>query len=280
MARSSVIHATRIATWVLAILLLAPLAQAVVVAPHHTFIDHRTRSGVIHLHNGGTEPEEVSISFVFAYPISDSAGNVRVQVFDAPGADEPSAAGWIRAYPRRMMVGPGETQAVRLLAQPPSDLADGEYWTRAVVAARGAQVPLETPDTAVKIGLTLETRTVVPVTYRKGHVTTGILMTGFDQAIEGDSVVARVGLRRTGNGAFLGTLHLRLVDGSGNPGAEVDRLVAVYHELTRRVAIPISDLPAGPYTLHVRVDTRRSDLDPQDVLPAQALQDSLKFQLP
>jgi len=274
------IHATRAVLLAAAIFILAPLAEAIVVAPHHTFLDHRNRSSVIHLHNGGTEPEEVAISFVFAYPVSDSTGKVRVQVFEEPGDDEPSAAGWIRAYPRRMMVGPGETQAVRLLAQPPSDLPDGEYWARAVVSARGAQVPFESPDTSVKIGLTLETRTVVPVTYRKGQVSTGFVITGFDHVIEGDSIVARVGLRRTGNGAFLGTVHLSLVDGSGNVGAEVDRLVAVYHELTRRVTIPVSGLPEGPYTLHLRVDTHRSDLDSRNVLPAQALQDSLEFRLP
>jgi len=280
MARSSLTHTGRVVALAAAILIMAPLAQAIVVAPHHTFLDHRTRSSVIHLHNGGTDPEEVAISFIFAYPVSDSAGNVKVQVFEEPDADEPSAASWIRAYPRRMMVGPGQTQAVRLLAQPPADLPDGEYWTRAVVSARGAQIPFESPDTAVKIGLTLETRTVVPVTYRKGQVTTGVVMTGLEHAVEADSVVARVGMRRTGNGAFLGTLHVTLVDGSGNVGAEVHRLVAVYHELTRRVAIPVSDLPTGPYTLQVRVDTQRSDLDPQDVLPAQALQDSLMFWLP
>ncbi len=279
MARSTVIHVVRVACLAAAILMLAPVAEAIVVAPHHTFLDDRNRSGVIHLHNSGTDPEEVSISFVFAYPVSDSAGNVSVQVFDNPNADDPSAVDWIRAYPRRLMVNPGETRAVRLLAQPPTDLPEGEYWARAVVAAKGAQVPLESADTSVKIGLTMLTRIVVPITYRRGAVNTGVVLTHLDQRIENDSVIATVGMKRTGNAAFLGTIHLSLMDGSGNLGASVDRLVAVYRELRKRVAIPVDDLPPGPYTLQVRVDTQRSDLDVADVLPTTAVGDSTRLVL-
>ncbi len=280
MSRSAMIRRFRMGFLLVAMLLIAPLAEAIVVAPHHTFLDNRTRSGVIYLHNTATEPEEVSISFVFAYPVSDSAGDVSVEVVEEPDADEPSAAGWIRAYPRRALVAPGETRAVRLLAQPPADLPEGEYWTRAVVSSRGTQVPLEEIDTTeVRVGLTLEVRTVVPVTYRNGDVYTGIVLTGADHSLVGDSLAVKVGMQRTGNAAFLGTLHLLLEDASGNPAAEEHRLVAVYHDLLKKVVVPVGSLPAGRYTLHIRVDSERSDLDPANVLPSQALETSLEVLL-
>ena len=114
MSRSSMIPAR---SWPLlgAILLIAPLAEAIVVAPHYAILDQRNRSGVIYLHNPATEPEEVSISFIFGYPASDSAGNVSIKVIEEPAPDDPSARSWIRAYPRRLIVGPGQTRAVRLL---------------------------------------------------------------------------------------------------------------------------------------------------------------------
>ena len=281
MQRSSMIRTTRTALLCGAILLLAPLAEAIVVAPHHTFIDHQTRSGVIYLHNPGTEPEEVSISFFFGYPTSDSAGNVTIKVVEDPAAHEPSAADWIRAYPRRAIVAPGGTRALRLLAQPPADLPDGEYWARAVVHSRGGQVPVAAPESEdVRVALMLEVRTVVPVTYRKGDVTTGVLLTEIDHEIKSDSVVARVGMRRFGNAAFLGTLSLTLQDTTGVVLAKVDRHVAVYHQLLKRVSLPTGYLLPGAYTLHARLDTRRSDLDPDLVLPAKAVETSIQVQLP
>jgi hypothetical protein len=281
MSRFSIMRTVRVTALLAAILLFAPLAQAIVVAPHHTFIDHRTRSGVIYLHNPASEPEEVTISFFFGYPVSDSAGDVSIKVVDEPGPDDPSAAGWIRAYPRRAMIGPGETRAVRLLAQPPADLPDGEYWARATVTSRGADVPLEVPDTGgVQVGLRLEVRTVIPVTYRKGDVHTSVVITGVDHRVANDSLVAKVGMQRSGNAAFLGTLHLTLTDSAGTAAVEAHRHVAVYRDLLRAVALPIAGLPSGDYTLHVRVDTERSDLDPENVLPAQPMEMSLEVRLP
>lgn len=281
MSRSSTTRMIRAALLFAAVLLVAPLAEAIVVAPHYAFLDHRTRSAVIYLHNPATEPEEISISFVFGYPASDSAGNVTIKVIEQPADDDPSAAGWIRAYPRRATVGPGETRAVRLLAQPPADLAEGEYWARAVVHSRGAEVPVTFPDSGgVQVGLRLEVRTVVPVTYRNGNVNTGIVIANVDRVVNGDSLVAKVGMRRSGNAAFLGTLHVTLLDATGAVAAEARTAVAVYRDLLKRVSLPVSDLPPGDYTLHVRVDTERSDLEPELVLPAQPLETTLEVHLP
>lgn len=261
--------------------LFAPLAEAIVVAPHHAFLDHATRSGVLYVHNPGAEPEEVSISFVFGYPASDSAGNVSIRFVEEPAPDDPSLAEWIRAYPRRARVAPGQTRAIRLLARPPADLDDGEYWARAVVTSRPAGAPIASPDTGgVRVGVTLEVRTVVPITYRKGDVTTGLVIRDLDSVLERDSLIARVGLARTGNAAFLGTLHLALRNGADSTVASVDRHVAVYRDLLRRLAVPVAGLPAGRYTLHVRVDTDRSDLDPENVLPARPLEAKMEVRLP
>ncbi|MGH7699642.1 MAG: hypothetical protein ACREMJ_03855, partial [Gemmatimonadales bacterium] len=93
---------------IVAALALAAGAAAIVVAPHHVFIDHRTRSGVLYLYNPGDRPEEISIDLVFGYPASDSAGNVTIRFIEAPPADAPSAADWIRAFPRRAVVAPGQ----------------------------------------------------------------------------------------------------------------------------------------------------------------------------
>jgi len=61
-------------------------AQGVVVAPHAVFMDHRTRSGSVTLYNPNTEPAEVTISLMFGYPVTDSAGGIMLHTPETPGA--------------------------------------------------------------------------------------------------------------------------------------------------------------------------------------------------
>ena len=53
---------------------------------------------------------------------------------------------------------------LELVAQPPEDLAPGEYWSRVIVATREAQPthPV-TGDGAIRVWLALETRTIISV---------------------------------------------------------------------------------------------------------------------
>src|SRR6266550_3661883 len=142
-------------------------AQGVVIAPHAVFIDGRSRSGAVLLYNPNTEPVEVSISLLFGYPATDSLGRIVLRTIDHPDSTMRSAAGWIQAFPRRLTVPPLERQTIRLLASPPPGLPAGEYWARLVVAAKGGQLPVTgVADTAaVKVGLTLEVRTIIGVYY-------------------------------------------------------------------------------------------------------------------
>src|SRR3989442_669802 len=165
-------------------------AQGVVIAPHAVFIDGRARSGSVLLYNPNTEPVEVSISLVFGYPVTDSAGRIVLRTIDRPDSTMRSAADWIQAFPRRLTVPPLERQTIRLLASPPAGLSDGEYWARLVIAAKGGQVPVTgVADTAaVKVGLTLEVRTIIGVYYRQGAVRTGVPMSNLRTARAGGSL--------------------------------------------------------------------------------------------
>src|SRR5437016_9621701 len=85
------------------------------LAPHAVFIYPRLRIGSVLLYNPGTEPVEVSISTIFGYPTTDSAGRITLDTLLADSTV--SALGWIQAFPRRLTVGPRERQTVRLLAR-------------------------------------------------------------------------------------------------------------------------------------------------------------------
>ena len=58
----------------------------------------------------------------------------------------------------------------------PAGLADGEYWSRLIITAKGGSLPVAgaDPTQAIQVGLSLEVRTIIPLQYRKGNLKTGV----------------------------------------------------------------------------------------------------------
>lgn len=268
-----------------ALILLAGLArgvsaQGVVVAPHAVYLDHRTRSGSITLYNPGADPAEVSVSFLYGYPVTDSAGNFTLFEPDSVSPAMPAAHTWIEAFPRRMVIAPLQRQMVRLLARPPAGLADGEYWARVMVSATAGSLPVSVPDTAgISVGLSLEVRTVIPLTYRKGSQRTGIAISSLAATRTADSLTVRARLERQGTSAYVGTATGTLVDSSGTARAGFTEPVAVYYDATPAFALPLAGLPAGRYRLRLQLTTERPDVAPELLLRTPAVSDSLEVVL-
>jgi hypothetical protein len=267
------------------VLALAPAVawgQGVVVAPHAVFMDHRTRSGSVLLYNPNTDPAEVTIDLFYGYPVTDSLGQIVLHTPAAPGAGDPDAAAWIQAFPRRLTVAPLERQTVRLLARPPAGLADGEYWARLVITAKGGVLPVVgVTDTAIQVGLTLEVRTIIGVNYRKGAVQTGVRVSNLRAEPAGDTVAVWARLERTGNAAFIGSVRGELVDSAGAVRGEFTWPLGVYRVLEPRFALPVNGvLGPGAYRLRVAVVSRRDDLAPEVLLQAPAVRDSIPVRVP
>ena len=261
----------------------AAVAQGVLVAPHAVVIDHRTRSGSLDLYNPGDSPAEVTLSTFFGYPVTDSTGDFELRTVEQPDATMPSAAGWIEAFPRRMLLGPKERQTVRLLARPPARLADGEYWARLVVSAKGGTVPVTGVDdsSGISVGLNLEVRTILPLQYRKGALATSARLRGLTAAVEGDSLAVRMRLDRAGTAAFIGTIRGTLSDSAGTTVASFGSPVAVYFTMEPRLtaALPAGGLRPGRYLLRAEVAAEREDLAPETILPARPVRDSIEVRL-
>lgn len=279
MARSGLRPLLATAALAAAALALPGVLDAVLVAPHAVFMTHRARTGQLQLHNTGARPEEVTIELKYGYPAADSTGRVQVQLTDQPDSTEPSAAGWVRAFPRRLVLAPGERQVVRLLATPPDGLADGEYWSRIVVTSRGGQLRAQTADSGVTTGIDIELRTVLSLIYRKGTVTTAISVDSLAAAADGDSLVAVARFERGGNGAWIGNAVFSLVDSAGATVRQWTQAAAVYRSDTRRFVMPLDGLPPGGYRLRLQLDTERTDVDRRHLLPSPPVADSLPLEI-
>jgi hypothetical protein len=252
-------------------------AQGVIVAPHAVFMDHRTRAGFVELYNPEARPVEVAISLLFGYPVTDSLGHLLLFAPDTAAPHEPSATEWITVLPRRIVIPALTRQTIRLLGRPPPGLKDGEFWTRLVISAKGAALPVSGVDTTsgVQVGLTLEVRTIIPVYYRKGAVKTGVKVSELRTTLEPDSISVRARLVRTGNAVFLGTVRGTLLDSAKRPVAAFTVPLAVYFDLDPRFAMSRAGLAPGEYLLRLEVSAERTDIPKEQLLGAAPVRDSV-----
>lgn len=266
-----------------AVLLLAAgaaLGRAVSVSPMSLFLDHRSRTASMTLYNPNPQPEEIEISFAFGYPQSDSAGEVSVPLADVAPAGEPAATPWLRAFPRRVILQPGQQQVVRVLAQPPADLPDGEYWSRVLVTAVGGQPPVEQQVNAdVRVAITMRTIVVGSLNYRKGALTTGMAVTASDARATEAGVQLTLDLARSGTAAWLGRVRLRLETQDGRVLAEQEDVLSVYRTLRRRFVFPLESAAdaQGARVTYV-LETERPELGDANVIDAPAVSGTVPVQ--
>jgi hypothetical protein len=255
-------------TLLLGLTILAAEAASIVVAPTAVYIDHRTRSASVTLFNPSDTPEEVTIDAVFGYPATSDDGTLYLHL--DPDTDDPrSAAPWLRAFPRQVVVAPGARQVVRLLGEPPADLPDGEYWSRLVITSRGQSIPVDAPPGAqgVRVGLDLEVRTVIAATYRKGPVETRLEVGALEPSVTDGTLRLRPRLVRQGSAAWIGSLRLSLHDAAGAEVRNWSEQVAVYEVYEREFSYDVADLPSGSYTLRAVFSTDRGDIPAAFRLP-------------
>ncbi|MBR9989091.1 MAG: hypothetical protein KFH98_05000 [Gemmatimonadetes bacterium] len=251
----------------------AAALRAVSVSPMSVFMSHTSRTATITLYNPNPLPEEIEISFAFGYPQSDSAGGVSVPLSDIAPAGEPSAVPWLRAFPRRLVLEPGQQQVVRILAQPPAGLEDGEYWSRVLVIATGGRPPVEQqvqPD--VRVAITMRTIIVASLNYRKGRLSTGIEMTDGNAVRTADGIQVTLDMARRGEAAYLGRIRLELLDAAGRVVHEEEDVMSVYRTLRRRFTMPgMENVTRVRYTL----ETERPELGQANIIRAPAVSGTL-----
>ncbi len=245
-------------------------AQAVLVSPLAVFVDAQRRTTEVTLANPTATPEEVTIDVRYGYATTDSLTELPVTPTFAPesvGAAAPSAARFLRVFPRRVVLQPGQTQVVRVFASPPPSLPDGEYWARFLATSK--QVADTGKSADEQVGITFAIVTSIPVWFRKGIVKTTIAIDSLTARATHDTLDARAVLSRGGNASWLGTATFELLGADGRAVREWPLMTSVYPaHLRRRFRWALDGLPAGTYTLQLTLRATRADLRASDVLPA------------
>ncbi len=268
-------HAARTHRWLrrLCFLLIAAApthaaAQAILVAPQGVVLSNRERTGSIELYNPSARASEITIRPVYGHPTTTPDGDLTLSIVEQPDASVPSAAGFVDAFPRRLVLQPNQRQTIRLLARPPAGLPEGEYWARLIISAKDAeaQAAPTVDTTTMSVGLTLEVRTIIAVNYRNGAQQTGVQLGALTASATGDSVVLRAPMQRTGTAAWIGLTTVKLLDAKGNTVAAQTMQTAVYQSITPRFAFDRRSLAPGAYRISIDLSTDRPDVTQSTLL--------------
>jgi P pilus assembly chaperone PapD len=269
-------------SFILVLLLLWPVTDilaSVLVAPTVVFLSDKNRTGRLIIRNPTNKAQEVEIRMGFGLPISDSAGNVRVNLVDSGVTDIHCAMNWVKPFPRKLILGPGKSQTVRFVASPPKNIEDGEYWARIIIRSQASEAEPEQPDSPEKITtkLNMIMQTAVSLKYRTGDLFSELEMTDARASLKDGIVNVLLDLKNNGNVSYLGILNCRLLDKNGNELSSQRIDLAVYYDLRRKIELPISGIRAEPpYQVEILITNEgRTDIEPKDRIRAKDVEYSM-----
>lgn len=265
-------------------LLAAPLSQlaaGVLVAPSVIVLQEKSKTGRMNLQNPSNSPKEVSISFSYGIPESDSLGNVNIFLRDTGITDTHSALGWVKAFPRKLIIPSNGSQVVRFIAKPPKGLADGEYWVRVVVESQEGttSIPTATENEQITTKLNMIMRTAIMLKYRTGELVAAIELKGTEVIVNESSVDVIADFENKGNVSYIGLLECRLLDADKKEISKNHIQLAVYKDLKRRVTLPIIEGNfKKPYSVAVSVTNKgRKDIPTNEMVFGNDLSDLISL---
>lgn len=207
------------------------------ISPHRVVFEGQKRVMEINLANTGQDSAKYSVSFLQYKMKEDGA-------FEEINAPEPGlnfADKNVRVFPRTVMLGPNESQVIKLQLTKSDELAPGEYRSHIYFRAIANQKALGEGDvkkdsSAISIKLVAVFGITVPVIIRVGESTTALKLTDLklDKGADGTTKLFLT-INRSGNMSAYGdiTIFYKATNGTETQIGLVNG-VAVYTPLALR----------------------------------------------
>jgi hypothetical protein len=172
-----------------------------------------------------------------------------------PDTGQNFADTWVRFFPHSVILGPGESQAVKIQLTRPTGMPPGEYRSHMYFRAIPNEQPLgekdTVPDSSISVRLIPIFGISIPVIIRIGENTSQTSLT--DLALEmGQDTVPMLNMvfHRTGNMSVYGDLVVNHIQDQGRKTVRVGivRGIAVYTpNAMRRFRMPLANIPGMNY---------------------------------
>lgn len=250
------------------------------VIPKQIYFDGTKKMIPITVRNLGDGEIEVSVRIVYSYITTNDTGKLDIFV-DSASAEATSAAQWIKPYPLRFVLGGQEIQTIRIVASPPPELKDGEYWARIIIKETPRrQIQTAAQQNTFRGGMAIANEVGLPIYYRNGKVFTGLDARDFSISKNNDDVLYNVVLQRTGNAAFNGMQTIRIKDKDNKVVKSNSKNIVVFNTYVLRDKIKITDLLPGKYSAEVEILTKRRDVVAKNLIPATPVRFLSNFEIP
>ncbi|MFH0991048.1 MAG: hypothetical protein V1799_13650 [bacterium] len=260
------------------IIVMNSFAQ-ITIAPTLVMMSDKNPYGIFFVANETTTAQEVTVTFRFGYPTSDTLGNGYMQYVDSLAERQYSINTWIRAFPQRFVVQPNQRQMIRIVARPPRQIQPGLYWTRIIVGSQPASTRIDTLTAGISTQITFRLEQITTAAYKRGTVQTELSLGDFQVLQDTGAVHILVPIKRLQNSPFYGTISLRVLDSTGKVVAEDFEVSSVYFNYTKRFSIPRGKFVGKEFEAELKIISERSDIPKQDVPQIAPLTKKIKFTL-
>ncbi|HKJ46995.1 MAG TPA: hypothetical protein VJ991_14275 [Balneolales bacterium] len=252
----------------------------IVVFPTTVIVSKSNRFGTFYVTNKSQDPQQITISYKFGYPTSDSLGNIYMQYSDSIASQKYSCAKWLKSYPSKFILPPGQKQTIRMLISPPSNIHDGVYWTRLVTNSKPQVNFPDTTKNGVVTHIVFAVDHVTSILFRNGkanpHVQILSLKTHRDQQ---GNMQFLAKLHRDGNAPFLGNTVLQIYDSNGKLVRTFNEPIAVYFDITKEFTLDTNKYSAGKYTARLTLNSQRDVLANHPMLKTSTITKKIAFKL-
>lgn len=259
----------------------ANLYSQIIISPYILYTDTKNKFGTFLVQNESDQPYEIDISFIFGYPITDSVGNATMKYIEEPDTSMASATKWIRAFPRKFVINPGERQKVRMTITPPTNIPAVTYWSRIVTSATAQSPSIDTLREGVRAEIKFVLNQITTMLYRVDPTTTGIEVNNFYSEIDSSNINIYAKLIRTGNSPFFGDAVVTIRDSSSEVIGEEELSVADYYELVKKFQFPLEKFKSGEYKIELKIISNEKEVFPESTLiPIPTILESLTLTIP
>ncbi len=262
-------------------LIITSLNAQVIISPYIVYTDAGNRYGSMIVQNESTEIYEISISFVFGYPISDSVGTVSMKYINEPSPELPSIVDWIRAFPKKFVLNPKQRQIVRMSVRPPAGIKDGTYWARIVTSAVPQSTSIDTVNKGVTAKIKFVLNQVTSIFYRTNNVETGIKINDVKVLKDTNKITLRTSVERTNNSPFIGDVAYTLTDSLGNVVKEGKEYVAVYFDLIKNLTFEFDkEIEPGRYKAEIKfISNEKEDIPESKLKPLPPITKTIELEV-
>lgn len=254
----------------------------VIISPYVVYMDEQSRYGSMIVQNESFDPYEISISFIFGYPISDSLGNRTMKYIQNETSELPSINSWVKAFPKKFILNPKERQTIRLMVKPPRDLNPGTYWTRIVTSSTSAKKDIDSSSKGVSAKLKFVLNQVTTAIFRKDSATTGLNVDTMEMLKDStDTYQLLFSLKRGGNSPFFGYIKLKIFDNLNKIIKEDEEYVSIYFDMVRKYELSKDVFSSGKYRAEIEIEfNEKEDIPESKLIPLPNIIKSFEFSIP